>query len=57
MKNTIFGIVIGIVIAIVGYLGWSFYQLNSIVSQDHAVLAQIIAMIQSSQKQAATPAK
>jgi len=51
MKNIIFGIVIGVAVAVTGYLGWSFYQLNLVVAQDHALLSQIIQIMQAGQKQ------
>lgn len=54
MKNTIFGIVIGVAITIIGLLGWNLYVLNKTVQSDHALVAQIASFL-NAQIQKANP--
>jgi len=51
MKNTIYGIIIGILITIVGYCTFVVISLQGVVASDHAVLGKIVEMINASQKQ------
>lgn len=52
--NTTFktGIVIGACVAIAGLAVWFNISLSNTVSSDHAVLGQIVTLINNSQKQA-----
>jgi uncharacterized membrane protein YukC len=54
MKNTIFGIVIGVAITVIVGLGWNLYVLNKTVKSDHALLAQVANFL-NSQIQKANP--
>lgn len=57
MKDKITGIVIGLLIALCLFLGYSLYSLNKTVATDHSVLTQIVSLINQSEKaQQATPA-
>ena len=54
MKDQITGIIIGLLIALCLFLGYCLYSMNKVVNADHSVLAQIVALINQSQKPAVT---
>ncbi len=58
MKNTFFGILIGTALCVIALLSYLLVHLGKTVKADHAVIGQIVNLINSSQKApAASPAK
>lgn len=55
MKNTIVGIIIGVLIAALGFHVWFLWNLKSVVAEDHKVIGEIVSLINQA-KQAQSPA-